>query len=271
MRVLFFLILSIVYGTISTAQVSIVSWNIADFGRTKNEQEIKQIAQIIRDFDIIAIQEVVAVDPAGAQAVAKLADQLNRMGARWDYRVSDPTESPGKGIKERYAYIWKRNKASLEGRPWLDKHFEPLVHREPYMARFRVNGGVILIANYHSRSHKNNPQEEIDCLQHFPQLYPKDRLLFAGDFNTYTSNKIFEPLYEMGFQASPKNQKTTLKRKCGRNGEYLNHPIDFILYNDHQFTLLKAGHGDFVRDCNLLTNARMLSDHLPVWIEIELK
>jgi len=49
--------------------VSIVSWNIQDLGRTKDDAEIQFIAEVIRDFDIIAIQEVVAVDPAGAQAV----------------------------------------------------------------------------------------------------------------------------------------------------------------------------------------------------------
>lgn len=270
MRVLIFLLSTLFYLNVN-AQVSIVSWNIADFGRTKNEQEIKQIAQIIRDFDIIAIQEVVAVDPAGAQAVARLADQLNRMGARWDYRVSDPTDSPGRGRKERYAFIWKTGKAHLEGRPWLDKHFEPVVYREPYLARFRVAGGVIMLVNYHSRSHNDNPQVEIDCLQYFPNLYPKDNLIFAGDFNTFTKDEVFQPLYNMGFQPSPSNQKTTLKRKCGKKGAYLNHPIDFILYNENELTLLDEGHEDFIRDCNRLTEARMLSDHLPVWVKVKLK
>jgi len=50
---------------------SIVSWNISHFGKTKDASEIKRIAQIVRDFDIVAIQEVVAIDPAGAKAVAR--------------------------------------------------------------------------------------------------------------------------------------------------------------------------------------------------------
>lgn len=60
--------------------ITLVSWNIRHLGRTKTEDDIYQIATLLRDFDIVAIQEVVAKDPAGAQAVAKIADELNRMG-----------------------------------------------------------------------------------------------------------------------------------------------------------------------------------------------
>ena len=47
--------------------LAIVSWNIQDLGRTKTPEHIYQIATILRDVDIVAIQEVVAKDPAGAQ------------------------------------------------------------------------------------------------------------------------------------------------------------------------------------------------------------
>jgi hypothetical protein len=58
----------------------------------------------IRDYDIIAVQEVVA--GYGVQAVARLSDELNRTGSKWDYIISDPTSSsPYK--TERYAFIWK--------------------------------------------------------------------------------------------------------------------------------------------------------------------
>ena len=249
------------------AQVSLVSWNISDFGKTRDEIEIKAIAQIVRDFDIVAIQEVVAIDPGGAKAVARLADQLNRMGAKWDYRISDPTESPGKRM-ERYAYLWKTSKVNLVGRPWLEKNFEPTIYREPYLARFKKGGNTILVVNYHSRSYRDNPQQEIGCFQKYPELYPNDILLFAGDYNTNCHDKVFQPLYSLGFKPNLVGQKTTLKRKCGTNGAYLNHPIDYILYNKNELKLIDAGVLDFVNDCTLLPQARMLSDHLPVWIEI---
>ena len=64
--------------------LTLASWNIQHLGRSKTDEEIWEMAQILRHFDIIAIQEVVAKDPAGAQAVARLVDALNRMGFQWD-------------------------------------------------------------------------------------------------------------------------------------------------------------------------------------------
>ncbi|MCJ7756744.1 MAG: endonuclease, partial [Gillisia sp.] len=40
------------------AQVKISSWNLQNFGKTKSEQEINFIANSLKEFDIIAIQEV---------------------------------------------------------------------------------------------------------------------------------------------------------------------------------------------------------------------
>jgi hypothetical protein len=51
--------------------------NIENLGQSKSNQEIILIANIVRDY-IIVIQEVVA-GYGGAQAVARLADELNRV------------------------------------------------------------------------------------------------------------------------------------------------------------------------------------------------
>jgi len=47
------------------SNLKIVTWNIRDLGRSK-------------DYDLVAIQEVVAKDPAGAQAVAKMKFSMNQ-------------------------------------------------------------------------------------------------------------------------------------------------------------------------------------------------
>src|SRR5690625_3633586 len=117
--------------------LTLVSWNIQHLGRSKTDEEIWQMAQILRHFDIVAIQEVVAKDPAGAQAVAKLADELNRTGANWDYQVSNPTISPSVYISERYAFLWKTSKVTLQHRAFLDSEREDLFFREPFIAKFK--------------------------------------------------------------------------------------------------------------------------------------
>src|SRR5690625_7221865 len=98
------------------------------------------MAQIMRNFDIVAIQEVVAKDPAGAQAVARLADALNRMGFQWDYQVSDPTQSPSPYIRERYAFLWKPPRVPWFRRARRDQALAKKINRDLLIPPFRKTG-----------------------------------------------------------------------------------------------------------------------------------
>lgn len=249
------------------SEFTLLSWNIRDFGKTKDSEEIRFIAQTVRDYDIIAIQEVVA-GYGGAQAVARLADELNRMGSKWDYRISDPTESPPYKT-ERYAFLWKTAKVQLKGRPWLDKENKDLIFREPFLAEFKVDGKLFLIANYHSRRFDEKPEEEVTAFYQYPDRFNETPLLIAGDFNMASSKKAFKPLYRRGFEVNLKEVKTTLKRKCSSKGKYTNYPIDFILFQANYFSLHNSGAIDFVGDCESLEKARGISDHLPVWARFQ--
>lgn len=92
-----------------------MSWNIENLGRSKSNLELEFIANTLKDLDIVALQEVVAGD-GGAQTVAKLADELNRKGTKWDYAISNPTSSSAYKT-ERYAYLWKTSRVRLKGKP----------------------------------------------------------------------------------------------------------------------------------------------------------
>lgn len=249
---------------------SLISWNLKKLGESKDESELKIIAKTISKFDIVALQEVVAVNPAGAQKVAELADMLNRMGAKWDYRISDPTSSPGRNRKERYAFLWKTKKAMMLSRPWLDKTCEPTMYREPYLARFKINGEIVLIANYHSRSYRESPEEEIPCFYQFQSRYPDDQIVIVGDWNAKSRHEVFEPLYAQGYASNLNGAKTTLKQKCSISGQYRNHAIDFILFETDELCKIDSGVVDFVGDCERLSEMRGVSDHLPVWVELGL-
>ena len=258
-------------GLSENGDLIIASWNIQDLGRTKDRLELVQIAQIIKDFDVVALQEVVAKDPAGVQAVARIADELNRMGSKWNYSVSEATKSPSAYISERYAFLWKTSKVKLINKPYLDKELEVLCNREPYIARFQVKSGeeTFSVINYHSRKHEDHPEDEIIHFKEYPNRLKSDRLFIVGDFNLNEEHKVWNPLYKLGFQPSLKNTPTTLKIKC-RYDSYLNHSIDNIYYNTSNIELINAGRIDFVHDCGNLKNARHLSDHLPVFLECSL-
>lgn len=249
---------------------TLTSWNIRHLGRTKTPEDIYEIANILRDFDIVAIQEVVAKDPAGAQAVAKIADELNRMGAKWDYQISDPTKSPSSNISERYAFLWKTSKVSLVHRAYLDKELEEICYREPFIAAFKKEGSsnLFYVVNYHSRKYNDSPEEEILHFIDYPERLKSYKILIAGDFNLDENHAVWKPLYSKGFKSALQNQRTTLKTKC-KDGDYLSHPIDNV-YFTQGIEMVQAGSMDFVGSCENLDRAREISDHLPVYMEFKI-
>lgn len=250
------------------SSIKILTWNIQDLGQSKNDDEIMTIAKIINPYDIIAIQEVVAKDPRGAQAVAKIADKLNRMGSKWDYRISDPTKSPSSNMSERYAYFFKTSKVSLISKPFLDSELEDKYIREPYIAEFKLKNGEnsFFIVNFHSRVHSENPENEIVYLKDYPERLNSDRIFILGDFNLNEKHAVWNDLYNLGYKPAIVNLPTTLKRSCKRN-KYFNYAIDNIFYDTQYIELLNSGRIDFVGECDNLSNARNISDHLPVYID----
>lgn len=65
------------FTTLLFSQTKILSWNIENFGKSKSETQLNFIANTIKDYDIITIQEVVA-GYGGAQSVTKLVEILNQ-------------------------------------------------------------------------------------------------------------------------------------------------------------------------------------------------
>ncbi len=247
--------------------ISMISWNIRDFGKTKNAEELELIAELVRDVDILAIQEVVA-GFGGAQAVAKLTDILNRKGSKWDYVISNPTKGP-KYTTERYAFVWKTHRIKIKNRGRLISELDALVDREPFLLEFYLEGKRFSMINYHSRPYNRDPESEIQALSGFVIESLDTPLIIAGDFNVDEKMPIFDTLKKADFAPAISNQRTTLKRKC--NGiEYLNYPIDNIFHSKN-IQKIEGKVIDFVRSCDQLEQARKLSDHLPVFLKFRLK
>lgn len=270
-----YLVLICVCISLSSAGVAqsftLLTWNIQDLGRSKDATEIAAMVEILKDYDLIAIQEVVAKDPAGAQQVAKLVEGLNRKGARWDYRISLPTQSPSSYISERYALIWKTSRIQLVNSPYLDRDRATVVNREPFIGKFKVKGNPkpFFVANFHARRFDEKPEEEIKYLVQYPSFLETDRLFILGDFNLDEQHKVWIPLYNLNFAPALNDTPTTLKRKCSLSGNYFNHPIDNIYFHTGHFRRLRSDRVDFVGECNKLKVARGISDHLPVYLEVE--
>lgn len=264
-----YLLLLIVFISFSSYSqtLSVCSWNIRDFGNSKSEAEIAFIATTIQSFDIIAIQEVVA-GQGGARAVARLADQLNRTGNKWDYSISNVTSSSAYKA-ERYAFIWKTSNVMKVGEAWLEQKYGLLIDREPYYCRFKIADKTVTLVNFHAITKSRQPETEIKYFKFLPGIYPKDNLIFCGDFNVPQSHTVFIPLRKMGYASALVNQKTSLKQQCVAE-ECLASEFDNFYFNARKVKVIKAGIVRFYQSFPDLKQARSISDHVPIYVQFSL-
>lgn len=245
-----------------------ISWNIANFGRKKTDEEIALIAKVLAHADIVAVQEVVAGKEFGAQAIAKLALALGRTGAAWDYTVSDPTRPPSAGV-ERYAYLWKRHTMTVNrDNARLVQELQASVDREPYALLFQPKESAPLyVFSVHTVPVAKQPIREVEALVSAKEVRAVKRAIIAGDFNL--SRKKADPLFaRIGFTGHI-TASTSLRGFVGRNG-YRSRQYDNVYTKD--LRVCTAGVIDFVGTYfapvtdESLRNARHLSDHLPVFV-----
>lgn len=242
----------------------IISWNLYNFGKSKDQDEILFIARRVKNFDIIAIQEI-SVSDSGPWAIARLTQTLNGFGYRWDYAVSEPTK--GKG-PERYAFIWKASRVRLRD-GFLITKLNRYIDREPFMGRFyNREGRTVSVVNYHAVPATKKPAKEIVHLGKIPGYYPKDNFVVLGDFNLHHGDKSFDSLKRKGFEPTLDDQRTSLRTKETSRGDYLMEPYDNVLYDTDRLDMRRKGYVDFVKKFKSVKEARTISDHLPVWITV---
>jgi endonuclease/exonuclease/phosphatase family metal-dependent hydrolase len=246
--------------------IAICTWNIENIGQSKSDSEIQFMAIILKNYDVVAIQEVVA-GAGGAAAVARLHDALNRTGSKWDYTVSDPTT--GSTYKtERYAYLWKSSKIKLKGKAWIEFNYKIEVDREPYLATFVDGQHEFTLVNFHAIKKSKQPETEIKYFKFLPAAYPNLNLIFCGDFNCPQSHSVFNPLKGMGYVPALVGQKTSLKQKCEADN-CLASEYDNFFFKKANFHVLKTGIIAFYKSFDDLAEARKISDHVPIFLELD--
>lgn len=264
----FKLLLFLLLTTQLQAQVKLLSWNLENLGSSKSAADLAFIANILKNYDIVAIQEVVAGN-GGAKTVALLADELNRKGTRWNYTVSNPTSSSAYKT-ERYAFLWKTATVKKIGKAWLEKKYHLQIDREPYYCTFEYREKQFTIANFHAITKSKQPETEIKYFKFLPLEYPSLNLVFAGDFNCPQSHTVFYPLRKMGYQPAFVNQKTSLKKECkGQN--CLASEFDNIWFNSSKIKISNKEAIPFYTAFATLKLARNISDHIPIGVEITLE
>lgn len=129
---------SLTLPTDSARYIRLATWNLREFDATsygKRSQEAKAyIAEIISNFDLIALQEI-------RRDLGALDDVKQLLGPSWDYIATDVTEGT-QGNDERMAFLFNRDKVlfrHVTGELTLPDGKKVT---DPFGDRFRIEGGA---------------------------------------------------------------------------------------------------------------------------------
>jgi len=251
----------------STGSVRVATFNIQVFGKSKasKPQVMDVLARIIRNFDLVAIQEIRVADD---DLLPNFVELINSAGVHYDYVIGPRLGRTSS--TEQYAYVF--DMATIEvDRSQLYTIADPddLLHREPLVGWFRVRGPppdqafTFSLVNIHTDP--DETKEELDILDDVVRVVRddgrrEDDVIILGDLNVDDKN-----LGQLGqisgmtwvVSGTPTNTRGT--------AQYDN--LVFQRQATSEFTG-RAGIFDFMRQYNLaMEEALEVSDHLPVWAE----
>lgn len=269
--------------------IKIASFNIQIFGDSKARKQpvMKLLGEVIRQFDVIAIQEIRTQNDYFIQEF--LRNYVNQPGKTlYDARVS--RRMGRSSSTEQYAFIF--NTATINIHPQVVFEMQDAsdaLHREPYVAMFQTKlaapdkAFTFLLMNTHTDP--DEVPQELDALYGAYQAVQRmqiggqaeDDVILLGDFNTAVPaagprtpgvsarSLVPKDLHALsrlpGIYPLIKNEATNLA------GNRLHDNLLISRLATTEFTG-RSGVFDFPGIYGLSKdNAKEVSDHLPVWGE----
>jgi deoxyribonuclease-1-like protein len=251
-----------------TANTVIVgSFNIQRLGPAKlaDPWVMEKFAEVIRRFDVIALQEITSKDQ---RTLPTLIDVVNQLGSRYSYAISPRIGRDETGYYEQYAYVF--DTARIAGGAeycYVVQDDADVLHREPYVGRFQTlfPGQPFQFSLINIHTDPDEISYELDVLATvFKNVrefeYPEDDVMLLGDLNADPGK--LQQLGQIPGTLPLINGIPTNTRK--------NKTLDNILV-DGQLTREFTGRAGVIDLEQMfgvqLSDAERISDHLPIWAE----
>lgn len=247
--------------------IHIASFNIQVFGESKLQEAwvVEVLAQVVRLFDVVAIQEVRAKSD---DVLPRFLQAVNARGARYHYVVGPRLGRTNS--KEQYAFVYNTERIEVDPSSVVTLNDpEDRMHREPLIGRFRARcyppeaGFTFWLVDVHTDP--DEVPQEVEALSYAFEAVQRanvgeDDVIMLGDFNA--SEKQLGRLGQLrGIHCAVTNTMTNTRR----NKAYDN--LIFQWPATAEFTG-RWGVLDLQQQFGLtVEQALKVSDHLPVWAE----
>jgi endonuclease/exonuclease/phosphatase family metal-dependent hydrolase len=255
--------------------IRIASYNIQVFGKEKEKdpEVMRILADVIRSFDIVAIQEIRCKD---STFLPRFVELINSSGVRYDYAIG-----PRLGrttSKEQYAFIFNTDTIEIDrSKTYTFPDPEDRLHREPLVGMFRCKQAppdrafTFRLINIHTDP--DEVKQEVNALDDVvravrnevgPDGRQEDDVILLGDLNA-SEHELGELGQMSGITWAIADKPTnTLETKSYDN-------ILFFARETNEYT----GRSEVVDMVRRFNKERdwikdTVSDHLPIWAEFSI-
>jgi len=250
--------------------IKVASFNIQVFGTSKlgKPHVMDILAQVVRRFDVVAIQEIRSKDTT---VLPRFVELINADGRQYDYVIG-----PRQGrttSKEQYAFIFDATRIEYD-RDSIRVVDDPddLLHREPMVTSFRVRGlppseaFTFTLVNIHTDPDETDTELDAlaDVFMSVQKSGSEDDVILLGDRNVdeYDLGKLGRL---PGITWAISGQMTNTRRTKA---------YDNVVFN-------RQGTAEYTGTCGVfdlmaefglsVDEALDVSDHLPVWAEFSVR
>jgi deoxyribonuclease-1-like protein len=249
--------------------IRIAAFNIEAFGNTKAAKDyvMVRLADIVRKFDIVAIQEIRSQNE---YLIPSFVALVNQPGRRYDHVIGPRV---GRTIsKEQYVYIFDTDRIEVDRQSvYTISDPDDLLHREPLVATFMARGVnpdeafTFTLVNVHTDPNQPDLNQELDALAEVYRVVRRsvrqeDDVLLVGDFNADERH-----LQRLGQLPGIFPTIAGVSTNTRQNAQY-----DNIIIHQPSTTeyTSRSGVFDVMRNYNLNEQQALeISDHFPVWAE----
>jgi len=260
----------------ATPTFRIASFNIEVFGKTKSEDArvMYTLAEIVRNFSIVAIQEIRTQDDSHLANFVRLVNSSGKSPRRYEY-VIGPRLGNSQS-KEQYAFIFDTQRVMIDPNTVFTVG-DPnnLLHREPLVASFRTTEAAdsaftFTLVNVHTDP---GPEPNVlpDELAALAEVYREvrrtgrgeDDIIMLGDFNA--DDAYISKQTRIGMIPGVTPLVRGVYSNTRQNKLYDNLVVHMLSTTEYAG---KSGVFNFGQAYNLSpAEAEQVSDHFPEWAE----
>jgi endonuclease/exonuclease/phosphatase family metal-dependent hydrolase len=256
-----------------TETAKIAAFNIQIFGQAKSQKEdvMSVLTKIVREFDIVLIQEV---RDASEQTIPNFVEEINQLeGPQYSFVRS---ERLGRTTsKEAYAYLYNTQTVQfIQGSDFVFNDVADVFEREPYIASFKIGNFDFVLIGIHTKP--DDAYNEIGNLtlviSSIQASKPEEKdIIVMGDFNA-DGSYFDESATSNPFKASQYHWLITDNMDTMVKTDYTYDRIvilDTTLSHEYGAGAAQVFYFDQLYGLNNQTFVGEVSDHYPVFAQYQ--